>query len=262
MSKDYRAIIADLDGTVHRGRLLIPGVNEVYSELSSKGVKWLFITNGATRLNEDLAEKISGMGLKVAPDQVINSGSALMREISKRGKRLRVMVVGTDRFAEGIEKAGATITDDPALTDVVAVALDPGFTYEKLKRAHIALQKGAIFWATNMDAAVPVETGLLPGAGSIAAAVSAAAGRGPDRVFGKPNTDMAEMAIENLKMDPASLLVVGDRLETDILFAHNAGIDSALVLTGAAKREDVQVFGIKPKYILESLGDISELFQG
>jgi 4-nitrophenyl phosphatase len=261
MKKIYKGILADLDGTVYRGRTLIPGVEQVYRDLSQKGVKWLFLSNNATRLPSDIAKRIRGFGLEASGDQVVNSAAALLYALSKSYRGNRVLVVGEPGLALGIEQAGASLVEDPLQADLVVAALDTGFTYDKLKRAHLAIQHGALFWATNMDSTFPVENGFHPGAGSIVAAIATAAGRPPDRIFGKPSTDMAALALEVLDLPRESCLVVGDRMETDILFAKNAGIDSALVLTGATTAADIANYAYSPDYVLDSIVDLARLVE-
>ena len=150
---------------------------------------------------------------------MINSASALIREVAKNFIHSRIMVVGQPRLIQGLEGVGVTVTDDPSDTDIVVVALDRYFTYEKLKRAHRAIQMGALFWATNLDVTYPEADGFSPGAGSIVASISTAVGKQPDRVFGKPSTDMAGLALERLGLEASACLVVGDRMDTDVEFA-------------------------------------------
>jgi len=259
--KTYQGILADLDGTVNRGSILIPGAAATYKELVRKGIRWVFVSNSATRLSSDLAAKMGALGLEVTANQVVNSAAAVINALRKHFTGKRVMVVGEPRLVEGIEGAGAEITDEPSRTDIVVAAMDTGFTYDKLRRAHIALQNGALFWATNMDASFPASHGFLPGAGSIVASIATASGRPPDRVFGKPSPDMAELALEILNIEAESCLMVGDRIETDIVFAKKAGIDSALVLTGASTKEDLTWSSYQPEYVFESISDIVRLFR-
>lgn len=258
----YQAILADLDGTINRGHILIDGAKAVYEDLSSHGIRWVFISNNASSLARDLAQKIANLGLDVHEDQMVNSASALIHTLEREYRGARVMVIGQQPLMEGIAKAGAIVENDPLQTDIVVTAMDRGFTYDKLAAAHVALQHGARFWATNLDLTFPEAEGFRPGAGSIAAAVQAVAGRPPDRVFGKPQPDMARLTLEILDLDAAACLVVGDRMETDILFARNAGMDSALVLTGATLRSQLEQFDYAPDYVLESIADLPELFTG
>jgi 4-nitrophenyl phosphatase len=257
--KVYKAVLADLDGTMNRGDVLIEGAADTYRQLSAKGVQWLFLSNNAMVLAKDLAKKISGLGVPAAEHQVLNSASALIHTVKTTCRNVRIMVIGESRLAEAVQQAGAIVETDPLRTDIVVTALDRGFTYEKLTRAHIALQHGARFWATNLDATFPVVDGFRPGAGAVAAAVSAVAGRPPDRVFGKPSPDMAVIAQELLGLPADACLVVGDRMETDILFARHAGMGSALVLTGATARCDLARYEYQPDHVLESIVDVGTL---
>jgi HAD superfamily hydrolase (TIGR01450 family) len=258
--KPYEGILADLDGTVNRGNLLIDGARHAYAELTRRGIRWMFLSNNATSSAADLADRISRLGLAVTSEQFVNSASAVFHTVKKAYKEARIMVVGEPRLIEGAQQAGAVIEEDPLKAEVVLVALDKGFTYDKLKRAHIAIQHGAAFWATNLDATFPVPEGFLPGAGSVVASIATAAGRPPDKVFGKPAPDMAFLALEILGLPAETCLVVGDRMETDVLFARNAGMDSALVLSGATSRDDLADYDYAPDYVFDTIGDIQELF--
>ncbi|MGO9566082.1 MAG: HAD-IIA family hydrolase [Desulfomonilaceae bacterium] len=256
----YQAILADLDGTVNRGDVLIAGVEAVYRDLSGRGVQWLFLSNNARLSASDLALKLRRLGIPVSEQQVINSASALIHTLQREREGQRFMVIGEAGLIQAIEAAGGTVSDDSANVDIVVVALDRSFNYEKLKTAHMAIQNGALLWATNLDPTFPVPGGFYPGAGSIVAAVVTAADYPPDRVFGKPSPDMALLALETLKLPASACLVVGDRMETDILFARNAGMPSALVLTGATSRSDIANYSYAPDHVFESIADISGLF--
>jgi 4-nitrophenyl phosphatase len=256
----FRAVLADMDGTMFRGDELIPGAVDTYLELSRQGVRWLFLSNNATGTADGLAGKLNRLGVPVNGNQVINSASALFRAVRTGHRGTRVMVVGEDELREGLAESGAVMDDHPETAQMVVVALDRGFTYEKLSRANRCIRNGAPFWATNEDAGFPVPDGVLPGAGSLVAAVSVAAGRRPDRVLGKPEPDMALLALEALNLPANQCLVVGDRMETDILFAIKSGMGSALVLTGATGPCDVSGFHFSPDHVLDSVADIGKLF--
>ncbi len=256
----YQAILADMDGTMNKGKLLIPGAREVFEELRDAGVRWLFISNNATALPAELAAGIRDLGIAAADDQVVNSAAALIRGIRNERPDPRVLVVGEPPLVQGLRAAGIEVITGDGPTEIVVTAMDRGFNYEKLRLAQQAILNGAAFWATNRDNSLPVENGFLPGAGSIVAAVAAAVGREPDRVFGKPSRDIAEIALDILGLPAESCLLMGDRMETDILCAHNAGIDSALVLTGATSRGDLSRFDFAPDYVLESVAELPSLF--
>jgi 4-nitrophenyl phosphatase len=257
----YQGILADLDGTVNRGNLVLDGAQQVYAELSGRGIRWMFLSNNATASAAGLAGRISKLGLKVTEEQFVNSASAVFHTLKESYQAARIMVVGEPKFIDGVQRAGAIIEEDPFKAEIVLVALDKGFTYDKLKRAHIGIQHGAAFWATNLDATFPVPDGFLPGAGSVVASIATAAGRPPDKVFGKPEPDMAFLALDILGLPAETCLVVGDRMETDVLFARNAGMDSALVLSGATSRVDLANYDYAPDYVFDSIADIQGLFR-
>lgn len=256
----YRAVLCDLDGTTNRGKTPIPGAANVVQNLTEKNVRWVYLSNNATILASHMVARIKDMGFPVSEDQVVNSASVLIHTLKSDRSDAVVLVVGEPPLIEGIRAARITVTEDPSAADIVVTAMDRGFSYDKLKRAQNAIHRGALFWATNQDASLPVEDGVLPGAGSIVAAVSVAAGKQPDRVFGKPSPDMALLALEMLGLEPTACLVVGDRMETDILLAKNAGMDSALVLTGATSSRDLINFPFTPDHVLESIADLPDLF--
>jgi len=123
-----------------------------------------------------------------------------------------------------------------------------------------AIQEGALFWATNMDPTYPEADGFSPGAGSVVSSIATAAGKKPDRVFGKPATDMAEIALERLGIPSKECLVVGDRMDTDVEFAIKAGMSSTLVLTGSTSLEDIPRYAFSPEHVIESIAMLEDLF--
>jgi HAD superfamily hydrolase (TIGR01450 family) len=247
----YHGILADLDGTMNRGNRLIPGAAETYARLSNNGLRWVFLSNSASRSASGLADKMRNLGVPVSNEQFVNSATALIRGLHHERPQAKVFVVGEQPFIAALLESGIEVVDDPKIADTVVSAMDRKFTYEKLSKAHEAISGGAVYWATNTDPSYPAEVGFRPGSGSIVAAISTAAGHPPDRVFGKPFSDMAHIALELLGLLPDECIVVGDRMETDILFARNAGIDSALVLT--TTREDLPLYDYEPNYILDSI---------
>lgn len=258
---NYKVILADLDGTINRGSILLPGVSEIYDELSLQGLQWFFLSNNASVLDVDLFEKIRGWGFSITHRQVVNSASVLTDHIRRHVPGIRLMVVGQQRLAEACINAGALISSDPKLTDAVVVALDRNFTYQKMKMAHKAIQYGARFWATNLDATYPDEENFSPGAGSIVASIAEAAGFAPERVFGKPSPNMAEIVLDRTGVEPSECLVVGDRIDTDMMFARNSNMDCALVLSGATTREILKESSFTPDYVLDDITFLKDLFR-
>jgi len=254
-----KAVIFDLDGTLYRGKTPVPGAAEALGALRAHGVKALFLTNAATRSRADVAAKLNGMGLSARKEDVYCSAYLLARYLAQNHRGKRVYVVGEKGMSDELKEAGiAAAGDDDVMSGkagVVAVGLDRKFTYDKLAKAYLALKKGAVFLASNTDATFPVEDGELPGAGGMVAAIERVSGRRP-HVVGKPNPYVLELIEKEHRLEKEEILVVGDRLETDISFAKNCGIKSALVLSGASKRSDIGA--LQPDYVFLSVRELAD----
>lgn len=278
-----KAVIFDLDGTLYRGKTPVPGAAETLDALRLKGVKALFLTNAATLGRADVAAKLNGMGLHAKKEDVYCGAYLLARYIAQNHNGKSVCVVGEKGILDEFREAGITVVDgatgSPGMGDgrtaeggkgvaaagdddaaagkagVVAVGLDRKFTYDKLAKAFLALKRGAVFLASNTDATFPVEGGELPGAGGMVAAIEKVSGKRP-HVTGKPNPYVMELIEKEHRLRKEEILVVGDRLETDIAFARNCGVKSALVLSGASKRSDIGENGMRPDYVFGSVAEL------
>ena len=162
----------------------------------------------------------------------------------------RVLVVGGEWLATVLTRAGYTVVEQDA--DAVIVGIDWNLTYEKLKRATREIRRGAKFIGTNADKTFPAEDGIVPGAGSILAALEAASETAPI-VIGKPERTMFDIAVEKMGIAPEVTATLGDRLETDIEGGHRAGLKSILVLTGVTTREMLAHSPIQPHWVFEDL---------
>jgi len=251
-----KAVIFDLDGTLYRGKTVIPGAVEKVAELRKAGKNVFFLTNAATKSRTEVAAKLSGMGFDARKEEVVCGAYLLARYISTNHRGKKVFVVGERGiFDEFVEAGVATTAGDDA--DIVAVGLDRAFTYEKLCRAHVNIGRGARFIASNTDHAYPTEHGDLPGAGAIVAAIEFASGK-KAHIIGKPNPYALELIMGENRLKCDEVLMVGDRQDIDIAFAKNCGIKSALVLTGTTKKEEMEKKGMcrKPDYVLASVADL------
>jgi 4-nitrophenyl phosphatase len=255
MANDIRAVIFDLDGTLYLGRTPIKGAKECIERLRESGRKVFFLTNAATRSRQGIASKLMDMGFVAKKGEVISGSYLLARYISQNHAGKKVYVVGERGIYEEFAEAGIRTADE---ADVVAVGLDRVFTYDKLAKAHANLARGAAFLASNLDHVYPTEHGDMPGAGAIVEAIAFAAERRP-YVVGKPNPLALEMIEKEHKLSNQEILMVGDRLDTDLAFARACGIKSALVLTGNAKKEGlgkIKGTGLAPDIILDSVADL------
>lgn len=239
----YKLYILDLDGTVYRGAQVLPGAPEATQGLRARGARIRFVTNNSRVTPQTLVEKLSGMGIEAAPQEVLSSGMAAASYLESIGLA-SVFVVGESGFVESLQAKGLRVVNAGAeggtaqpegVADAVAVGIDRAFTYDKLNAAMQQLLSGAKFVATNCDATYPVENGrMVPGAGSIVAAIRSCVGIEPILV-GKPEPFMLELLLAETGCLPTEVLAVGDRLETDIAWAHRLGCASHLVLTGVTE---------------------------
>jgi len=259
--KSYRSILLDLDGCVYRGSKMIAGVREALRVFRERGVKILFLTNNSTMTSEDYAEKLRVMGVESAPEEFLTSGEAASHYILTNSGPSNILPITENGFKEYCRRMNHKVleVEDWRLAEYVVVGLDRNFNYVKLRAGSRAIMNGAIFIATNVDRTIPTEDGLDPGAGSIVAAIREATLKEPI-VIGKPSRIMMELALERVDVSPNEVLVVGDRLETDILAGKVIGADTALLLSGATTRDAVERAPPqdRPDYIAE---DLLELYK-
>lgn len=245
-----KAVVFDLDGTLYVGNTPVEGAAEAVGRLRAGGMKTIFLTNAATGSRMDVLAKLSRMGIKAERKEVYTASYLLAKYISENHRGKKVFVVGEKGIVDEFAQLGVQTADD---AQVVAVGLDRRLTYDKLCKAQAALSKGAAFVVSSMDPTYPTEAGEIPGSGAIVAAISFASGKKP-HVVGKPNPYVLELIRKELGLEKGEILMVGDRIDTDIVFAKNCGIKSALVLSGTTKRSEIG--GVRPDYVLESVGGL------
>jgi glycerol-1-phosphatase len=255
----YDAVLADLDGVVYRGPHAIPGAAEALERLAEVGVALAYVTNNASRSAEEVAAHLRELGAPATAEQVFGSaraGAALLAGHVAAGAK--VLVTGSAELAEQVRAHGMEPVDS-ALEQPEAViqGFDPGLGWRDLAEASYAIAAGAFWVATNTDMSIPQARGIAPGNGSLVAAVRAATGRIP-LVAGKPEAPLFTTAAGGL--GARRPLIVGDRLDTDILGGTNAGIDTAAVLTGVDTVETILAARAaeRPKYLLQDLGGLYE----
>jgi 4-nitrophenyl phosphatase len=247
-------VILDMDGVLWLGEQPLPGMLDLFEFFHRRGIRFVLATNNSAKSPADYVAKLARMGvLGVEEGQIITSGIAAANYLQTHYPTgMNVHVLGGDGLKELVTKAGYVVADE---ADVVVAGIDTAVTYEKLKRAVLLIRKGAVFIGTNADVTIPTPEGLAPGAGSILAALQAATDCEPT-IMGKPNAPMFEAALRALNTDAAHALMIGDRLQTDILGAQNVGIRAALVLTGVATRTDLETSPVRPDTVY---GDLPEL---
>jgi glycerol 3-phosphatase-2 len=235
----YEAFILDLDGVLYRGDDPVPGAAQAIAGLRHRGPRIVFLTNNSARTPDGVAEKLTRLGIPADPAEVVTSAQAAARLVAgNAGSRATAFVVGEEGVRTALADAGVEVVDGaPDRTDLVVVGWDRHADYDKLRTASVLVQRGARLIATNADASYPAPGGeLWPGAGALLAAVETTTGVQAE-VAGKPHQPLFEEALRRTGSREA--LVVGDRIDTDIEGAMAAGLDSALVLSGAAGPADL-----------------------
>ena len=254
--KLYDGYIFDLDGTVYLGEALLPGAGETIAWLRARGKRTVFLSNNPTRTRADYAGKLTHLGLPTPPEDVINASYVMVDFLRRQMPGARLFVVGEASLRAELAAAGFEIAADAAGVAAVIASFDRTFDYRKLQIAFDAIRAGARFFATNADRYCPTPEGGQPDAAAMIAAIEACTDTRVEAVVGKPSAHMAEAILRLLGLPPARCLMTGDRLETDVLMGLNAGMSTALTLTGATDAAAAHRSPIRPTYLLRTLADL------
>ena len=253
IADSYDAFLLDLDGVLYRGDRPIARAPEAVEGLRSLGKRLAFVTNNSSRTPEAVVAHLASVGVDAAPDEVETSALTTAATLHDRSVR-RAAVIGEEGLRDALSSAGIELVPADAEPDAVVLGWDRHVTYDDLRDASLAVQRGASLYASNDDVSYPAPDGFTwPGAGAILAALEAATGVDAE-VFGKPNPPILRAALE--RAGGGRPLVVGDRLETDIDGAANAGWDSALVLTGISTSAQAAAAPRPPTHVLEDLSGL------
>ncbi len=253
----YKGYILDLDGTVYLGDRLIHGADQAISRLRESGRRVVFLSNKPIASPAEYASKLTALGIPTRAEEVSNSSQVTAEYLKAQMPGSRIHVIGEPPLIEVLEEAGMRMAPSPAETDLVLISLDRQLSYEKIHFAYHAAKAGARVMATNPDLVCPVEDDEIVDAGATVAAIEALLRRPIDAVIGKPSAIMIEWIAERIGCRPAECLVVGDRLETDIAMGKNAGMATALVLSGVTDRDALATADIQPDFVLDSIADLS-----
>jgi len=266
-SLHIKAVILDLDGVIYRGRTAVPGAAETTRWLGSNGYQTYYFTNNSTRSRDSYVELLAGFGIISDADHIVTSASLTAQYFQDNGLLpATALVVGEGGLAEELRTVGVRVVRKRGQQPVgyVVVGMDRKFTYRKLHEAQQAVLAGAKLIATNPDATYPVEEGnVIPGGGSIVAAVATACEREPV-LIGKPSAKAGELIVRHAGVQAQEALLVGDRLETDILTGRRAALRTCLVLTGISTKEEAEAAPeeMRPDFIIESIAGLPGLLEG
>ncbi len=254
MPERKRLFLLDMDGTIYLDDRLFDGTVEFLSHVREIGGRYVFLTNNSSRGVEAYVEKMAKLGIATTEEDFLTSVDALAIYLRKNGYfGKKLYVFGTASFVKQLRDAGFAVTTRPE-EDVQALVcgFDTELTFQKLEDACILLNRGVDFIAANPDWVCPTWYGFVPDCGSVCEMLFRATGRRP--VFiGKPQPEMALLAMEKFGYEKEQTLLIGDRIYTDIACGVRAGIDTVLVLSGESTREDIDKNDEKPTYIYENI---------
>lgn len=242
-----RGLIIDMDGVLWRVNDPIGDLPGIFTQIRRLGLKLVLATNNGTRTPQQYIEKLVSFGVQLDLDEVVNSSVAAAGYLKKRFPQGGpVCIVGEEGLRLALDAAGFRETSEPPLA--VVAGMDRTISYQKLARASAFVRQGALLLATNTDATFPTPQGLMPGAGTIIAALETACQQ-QAVVAGKPSPALYQTCMERMGTSPSETLVIGDRLETDIKGGQDLGCPTALVLTGVTTPEQAALWSPSPDWI-------------
>lgn len=250
---DIKSYLTDMDGVIVRGSTLIPGAAEFVQRLRIQEIPFLILTNNSEYTPRDLQVRLSFMGLDVPPNAIFTSALATAQFLHSQSPEGRAYVIGESGLTTALHDIGYVLTDqDP---EYVVLGETTTYSFQRITRAIRFIMNGARFIATNPDVMGPGEGGIVPATGAVAALISAATGVKP-YFIGKPNPLMMRTALRTLNAHSENSVMIGDRMDTDIIAGIESGLRTILVLTGVTSREQVERFPYRPTWIRESIADV------
>ncbi len=257
--KNIKALIIDMDGVLWQDTSPIGDLPSIFARIRDHGLRFVMATNNATNTVDEFLDKFQNFNVELEPWQIITSSLATVKKLKDDFPDGGVVyVVGENGIQQALAENGFKVVTDPA-NDAHVIAVVVGFdrevTYAKLRRATLHIRANAAFYGTNPDKTFPTSLGLVPGAGAILAAIEVATDTKPI-VVGKPFPHMMYIALERLGTKPRETLVVGDRLETDIVAGKAARCKTALVLSGVTTQKQVDTWRDKPNVVAENLSSL------
>ena len=258
--KNARLFLLDMDGTIYLDNDLFDGVTDFLAHIKALGGKYLFLTNNSSKSVNKYIEKLNALGIPTTADDFLTSTDATIVYLKPKNYK-KIYAFGTTSFKEQLKAANLPITDcleDDI--DCLLMGFDTELTFKKLEDACILLNRGVDYIATNPDFVCPTWYGSVPDCGSVSEMLFNATKRRP-KFIGKPQPEMALLAVEKTGFKREQTALIGDRLYTDIACGVNAGVNSVFVLSGEGTLEDLKTSDIKPDYIFKDIKEILEFIK-
>ncbi len=251
--KDKKIVFLDLDGTIYLGNQIISGAKKFLDYLDSSGIYYYFLSNNSSRSKQDYVQKLSRLGISTSEDRIILSTDGVI-DFLVRNQIRETYTVGTGSMMDMLEKAG--IKTRSSSPEYVVLGFDTELVYEKLKRAALFLLQDIPLLATHPDLVCPTAEGPIPDIGAMLSLFEKATGKKAFKIFGKPNTEMVQHIMDKHRAAPKEVVMVGDRIYTDMELASRLGCDFFLVLSGETTAEQASQLKKKPAVVAENIGKI------
>jgi NagD protein len=248
--------LTDMDGVLVHEERPIPGASDFIAALQESGRRFLVLTNNSIYTPRDLRARLSSSGIDIPEESIWTSALATAKFLHDQRPGGTAYVIGEAGLTTPLHDIGYVLTErDP---EYVVLGETRTYSFEAITRAIRLIEGGARFIATNPDASGPSAEGSLPATGAVAALISRATGVEPYYV-GKPNPLMMRSALNRLDAHSETTVMIGDRMDTDIISGLEAGMRTVLVLTGSTRATQVERFPYQPTRVVDSIADLVEL---
>lgn len=253
--KTKKLFLLDQDGTLYNGSALFPQTKDFLNYIKGLGARYIFITNNSSQSVASYMQRMNAFGIKTSANDFFTSTEATIIFLKKHYPKAKVFAVGTTSFLEALKKEGIQLVSSVE-ADCALLAYDRELTYQKLiDLCELLSTKDIPYLATNPDWVCPIDFGYVPDCGSFAFMIEKATGKKP-YFIGKPQPDMIEIIANKYQIQKKDVVVIGDRLYTDIQSAINAKVDSILVLSGEASLDDLKESSSQPTWVVNSIGEL------
>ncbi len=251
--RSKKGFICDMDGVIYRGKMLLPGVKEFVEWLNREGKSFLFLTNSSQRSPKELRQKLLRMGLDVGVEHFYTSALATARFLKKQKEDATAFIIGDTGLINALYEVGITMNDiDP---DYVIIGETYSYDFQSISKAVSLVNRGAKLIATNSDITGPSENGIFPACGALVAPIEVATGK-KAYFMGKPNPLMMRTGLKLIGVHSDEAVMIGDRMDTDIIAGLETGLETVLVLSGCTAAEEIENYPYRPTYILNGVCDI------
>ncbi len=254
-----KGFICDMDGVIYHGNQILPGVAEFIDWLHRENKEYLFLTNNSGYTPRELHQKLSRMGLDVPEERFYTSALATAAFLKNQAPGCSVYAIGEAGLLNALYDAGITMND--VNPDYVVIGEGKAYSLDTLTRATNLVMQGAKLIGANTDVSGPIENGISPACGALVAPIELATGK-KAYFCGKPNPLMMRTGLRLLGCHSEEAVIVGDRMDTDVIAGLESGADTVLVLSGVSDRATIQTYAYQPTMILDGVGDIARLAAG